>query len=280
MTEYFLQKNVCKLYMKDIEIIKKEFISLLTQRKIISSEIKKMQNYLNLMLSIYNEYVSKYSQSSENTHGLDSMFVQYRLLKLDYAHLTTIYKNIDNNLYCEYYKLFGIIKQYILREISDKKIKDIVLSKNYPKYKNFDYMKQYDITLLIDMHHIIISVINDLIQLLKTRNDRVSSCKKHNDGGVNLLQLIHVQTYNNNIINSKIEMFMNCLDSINVNHTHFFDNMLEKLKLCNNIPISRGIGLAISTTDLSIYQSQNGGSSIKTPNNIVISNNVNSNNIQ
>ena len=132
--------------------------------------------------------------------------------------------------------------------MNDKKIKDVILSKTFPKYKNFDYTKQYDITMLIDMHHVIISAINELNRVLKTRNDKVSSCKKHNEGGVNLIQLIHVQTYNNNIINSKIEMFLNCLDSINSNNNYYFDNMLSKLKLCNNTPFSRGIGMSISNT--------------------------------
>jgi NADPH-dependent 7-cyano-7-deazaguanine reductase QueF-like protein len=140
--------------------------------------------------------------------------------------------------------------------MGEKKIKEIILSKTYPKYKNFDYTKQYDITLLFDMHHVIISVINELIQTLKNRNDRVSSCKKHSEGGVNLLQLINVQTYNNNLINSKIEMFLNCLDSINVNHTYFFENMMSKLKLCNNTPICRGLGVA-GSTDISFSSVEN-----------------------
>lgn len=227
--------------MKDIETIKKDFIYLFAQRKKIDSEIEKMNDYLTITRNIYSQYVSKYSQSHENINGLDSMFFQYRLLHLEYNYLTTIYKNIDNNMYREYYKLFGIIKQYILTEIREKKIQDLILSKSYPKYKSFDYTKKYEIELVFDMHHLIVSVLNELIKILKIRNDVVNSCKKHGDDGVNLFQLIHVQTYNNNLLNSKIEMFSNWTDTIYLNHNYYFENILSKLTLSNNMTINTGI---------------------------------------
>jgi len=220
--------------MKDIETLKKDFIHLFEQRKNIDIEIEKMSNYINISRNIYNEYVSNYSQSNENVNGLDSAFFQYRLLNLEYVHLTSIYKNIDNNMYCEYYKLFGLIKQYILSDMKCKKIQDMILSKNYPKYKSFEYTKKYDIGLVFDMHHVIISVINELIQILKTRTETVDSCKKQGEEGVNIFQLIHVQTYNNNLLNSKIEMFLNCIDTITSTHNNYFENILSKLKLSNS----------------------------------------------
>lgn len=221
--------------MKDIESIKKDFIHLFAQRKTIDVEIEKMNNYLVVTRNIYNDYVSKYSQSNENINGLDSIFFQYRLLKLDYVHLTSIYKNIDNNMYCEYYKLVGLLKQYIITDMKEKKIQDIVLSKNYPKYKSLEYTKKYDIGLVFDMHHLIISVITELVQILNIRTDLVNSCKQHGEDGINLFPLIHVQTYNNNLLNSKIEMFLNWIDTINTNHNYYFENILAKLKLYNTM---------------------------------------------
>jgi hypothetical protein len=235
--------------MKDIETIKKDFIHLFAQRKNIDIEIQKMNGYLAITRNIYNQYVSKYSQSPENINGLDSIFFQYRLLNLDYAHLTAIYKNIDNNMYCEYYKLVGIIKQYIITDMKEKKLQDIILSKNYPKYKSFEYTKKYEIGLVFDMHHAIISIITELVQILKTRTDLVDSCKKHGEDGVNLFQLIHVQTYNNNLINSKIEMFLNWVDTITSTHNYYFENILSKLKLSNTTAVISGIA-RISETPL------------------------------
>lgn len=227
--------------MKDIETIKKDFIHLFAQRKNIDAEIEKMNNYLTITRNIYNEYVSKYSQSHENTNGLDSIFFQCRLLNLDYGHLTAIYKNIDNNMYCEYYKLVGLIKQYVITDMKERKIQDIILSKNYPKYKSFEYTKKYDIGLVFDMHHLIISVITELVQILKIRTGLADSCKKHGDYGINLFQLVHIQTYNNNLLSSKIEMFLNWMDTINTNHSYYFENILSKLKLSNTMTIISGI---------------------------------------
>ena len=223
--------------MKDIETVKRDFIHLFAKRKNIDIEIEKMHNYMSITRNIYNEYVSIYSQSSENINGLDSIFFQYRLLNLDYIHLTGIYKNIDNNMYREYYKLFGLIKQYIITDMKEKKVNDIILSKNYPKYKSFEYTKEYEIGLVFDMHHVIISVINELIQILKIRTELVDSCKKQGEEGVNLFQLIHVQTYNNNSLNSKIEMFLSWVDSITSTHNYYFENILSKLKLSNTITV-------------------------------------------
>ena len=228
--------------MKEIETIKKDFIQLFEKRKNIEVELEKMNNHMTISQNIYNQYVSKYSQSSENINGLDSILFQYRLLKLDYSHLLTLYKNIDNNMYFEYYKLFGIIKEYILTDMKEKKVSEIILPKNYPKYKSFEYTKKYELGLVFDINHVVISVINELIQILKLRTEQVNSCKKHGDDGVNLFQLIHVQTYNNNLLNSKIEMFSNWIDTINLNHDYYFENVLSKLKLSNSMTVIRGIG--------------------------------------
>ena len=62
-----------------------------------------------------------------------------------------------------YFKLHKIIVEYILTNIDDKKITDIVKVNNYPVYKDLEPYKEYKFETILDIHENILNLLNILM---------------------------------------------------------------------------------------------------------------------
>jgi hypothetical protein len=78
------------------------------------------------------------------------------------------------------------------------------------------------------MHAIIIQAICEISAILEKKEKDVSKNKKHTEKGINIDNLIHMKNYNNAIIRSKINMFIQYLDTFNNNHTNYFTNLMNR----------------------------------------------------
>ena len=92
MTEYFLQKNVCKLYMKDIEIIKKEKLS--AEKTALHFIAQKSEGCLRDALSILDKITSftggklTYANTLEHLNILDEYYYFTLLEHMQQQQLT------------------------------------------------------------------------------------------------------------------------------------------------------------------------------------------------
>ena len=69
--------------------------------------------------------------------GLDSFHFQGKLIDIEYEDIQRLYSAITNRIYCEYFKLYKIIVQYILDNIIEQKIIDLFhVNKSYTIYKD------------------------------------------------------------------------------------------------------------------------------------------------
>ena len=64
--------------------------------------------------------------------GLDSFHFQSKLIDIEYDDTKRLFMAIGNRMYCEYFKLNKIIIEYILNNIKEKKITEIIKINNYP----------------------------------------------------------------------------------------------------------------------------------------------------
>ena len=82
--------------------------------------------------------------------GLDSFHFQGKIIDIEYDDMKRLYYAITNRIYCEYFKLYKIVVEYIIENITDdKKLLDLVsVNNNFPIYKDLEPFKQYNFEII------------------------------------------------------------------------------------------------------------------------------------
>ena len=117
------------------------------------------------MRSYYKEYIEK--NKKNNMFGLDSFHFQSKLLELESTHLTEQYLLIDNRIYCDYYKLYEMIRVF-----HKKTFKIETQKRVYPIYKDLEPLKSYRFEDINHIHYDIIEMINQAYKIIEdTKNE-------------------------------------------------------------------------------------------------------------
>jgi hypothetical protein len=215
--------------MNDIPEIKKEFDKM----KIIRSEIKKVfveiESKISILKTIYLELLSTHQETSY-IFGLDSFHFQNKMIESDYAHICQTFLGIDNRIYCEYYKLYKIIHDYIKTEIHDTPLlsKCQTLHKKFPVYKDLDASRNYEFTTTNELHQTIMQVLFELGEFLKNKTEKLDEDNKQYKKGLYIDNMIHTTNYSNAILLERINMFIRFMEAFNKHHTTYLQRLLTK----------------------------------------------------
>ena len=141
--------------MKTLEELIKDFDHIKTLRSDIIEIFDEIQFNLDSLNKIYIEVVKKY-HNKDILFGLDSFYFQNKIIEMEYEGIHKIFISIDNRIYCEYYKLYKIIQDYIINDVKDSKIIEKLSKKTYPIYKDLEPLKVYDFDIICDINSAII----------------------------------------------------------------------------------------------------------------------------
>jgi hypothetical protein len=187
---------------------------------------------LRVLNEMHSEMV-KTHQDKNYTSGLDSFHFQNKLIQMEYDNMKNVFNFIDNRVYCEYYKLHRMLFDFIGKEIKDKAIVDklLITYKKYPIYKDLEPTKIYDFNITIEINHTIQNAIEILKEYLSGKKKELSDEKKRSEIGINIHSIIHEQLYNNIILEERIHMFENYLNTFISHHSKYFSRLTIKSKL-------------------------------------------------
>ena len=201
--------------------------------KAIRLKIKNTFEHVTTKKNTVYEYYIKYIEKNKknNFFGLDSFHFQNKLIELEYDNMTKLYNFIDNRMYCDYYKLFGLIIQFLKKNFKNDKYEILLKNNTYPIYKDLEQFKVYDFNVVNDIHHDIIVLINHSYDIVNRSNDEIKQDKQKLQNGLNIENYINNYIYTNNIIESNVKLFQNYLLSYHKYHAGFLNNLKEKLLL-------------------------------------------------
>jgi len=191
-----------------------------------------IEEKLKILNDLYDELV-KFHPDKNYTIGLDSFHFQNKLIQLEYDNMQHVFNFIDNRIYCEYYKLHRILYDFINKEIKEKNIVDklLITHKKYPIYKDLEPTKIYDFNITSEINHAIQNAIQELKEYLSEKKEELEDKKKRSEMGINIHSIIHEQVYNNILLEERIHMFENYLNTFISHHSKYFSRLLIKMKL-------------------------------------------------
>jgi len=216
--------------MSELNAIIEHFEYIKTMRAKVSAIFQDVKQKIGYLNKIYSDIVKNHSMK-EYTFGLDSFYFQTRLIELENENLNKMLNILTNRFYCEYYKLYKIIEEYITNEINDVKLNDKFSNKKvFPVYKDLDKNANYDFNLTIEIQRNIVKYIHDLGDYLRIKNIELKDNTKHSKLGINIENIVNYQHFFNALLNEKITMYIRYLETLNKHHTKYINRLFVTSK--------------------------------------------------
>jgi len=235
--------------------LKSEFNNLINIRNNVKNIFDILQSRIDKLKSLYSEFIHN-NKNQMFVFGLDSFHFQSKLINIEYNDMKRLFLAINNRMYCEYFKLNKIIIDYILININDTKIVEIIQNNNYPIYKDLEPFKEYKFETLMDIHENIIKMINILISELNSKENELTIHKTKQNIGLNIDNFITTFNYNNSIMREKIIMFITYIEFFHKLHTKYLKRFSNKIQLVykdinNDIKFDEAIEVSKKTNSFS-----------------------------
>ena len=227
-----LQKIILFNFIMETRLVKLkgDFNNIITIRNTVKNVFDILQVRINKLKLFYSEFI-KNSKNDMFVFGLDSFRFQSKLIDIEYDDMKRLFLAINNRMYCEYFKLHKIIVEYILTNIDDKKITDIVKVNNYPVYKDLEPYKEYKFETILDIHENILNLLNILMGSLSNKENELSIHKTKQRIGLNIDNFITTFSFNIIVLREKIIMFITYIEFFHKMHTKYLTRFSNKIQL-------------------------------------------------
>ena len=220
--------------MEGIKQIKVDFDTLTTLRSDILELFNENTSNISKINKIYIETV-KTHHSKEHLFGLDSFLFQNKMFEMEHENMRKVFNYINNRMYCEYYKVYKYIHDYVVNDIKYSKIIEKLAHHNYPVYKDLETTNLYDFDTVRDMYSTIIETINDLYEYLNLKNTKMVNDKEQIIMGINIDNIVNSEHFSNILLSERITMYIKYLEVINKHHTKYISRLIRKCKLAIEI---------------------------------------------
>ena len=210
--------------------LKNDFNNLINIRNNVKNIFEILQLRIDKLKLLYSEFI-KSNKNQMFVFGLDSFHFQSKLIDIEYDDTKRLFMAIGNRMYCEYFKLNKIIIEYILNNIRDKKITEIVKINNYPVYKDLEPFKEYKFETLMDVHENILKMITILVSELNNKENELTIHKTKQHIGLNIDNFVTTFNFNNNVMKERITMFITYIEFFHKLHTKYLKRFSNKIQL-------------------------------------------------
>jgi hypothetical protein len=217
---------------EQINDLKKEFTKLIDVRAEVHATFIGLNNIITKLNNIYTEFIKK-SQDNVLIFGLDSLRFQSKLIGIEYEDMKRLFYAINNRMYCEYYKLYKIIMDYIVENVSDVKIVEMVKSDVYifPVYKDLEPFKQYDIETIQSIHEAILIFLTSMCSHISSKQQELKTHQTTNKTGLNIDNFVMSFNFNLLVMKEKVALFINYLVFFHTSHLKLLTRFVTKVNL-------------------------------------------------
>ncbi len=212
-------------------IVKEAFEKLLELRQDICSVLDTLYGKHEVLVGIYRDLITTH-RNRDFVFGLDSFFFQNKLIQDDCDHLSNVLKSIDNRVYCEYLTVYKMIKEFAITDVNDTRLTShAAFKQSFKPFKHLDENQVHDIRAIKEIHQAIVSCNIELEGLLANRESELRNDKQQSDMGLNIDNLIYMESYRNEMLGSRIKMFYKYTAALGNHHANYYTRLLLKAKL-------------------------------------------------
>lgn len=210
--------------------LKNNFTNIVSTREDILSIMESVNQRIEKLKELYSEFV-KNNKKNLFVFGLDSFHFQSKLVDIEYEDLKRIFCIINNRMYCEYYKLYKIVTEYISHDVTDKKIVESVnLNNNFQAYKDLEPFKQYNFEHVKELHENVVLLLNLISNYLTSKKCELQSHETKRYIGLNIDNFVSTFSYDIFVMREKVNLFISYIEFFHNLHGKFLDRFLKKMQ--------------------------------------------------
>ena len=213
-----------------ISKLKIDFNNITSIRNNVKSVFDILQLRINKLKLFYSEFI-KNNKNKLFVFGLDSFHFQSKLIDVEYDDMKRLFLAINNRMYCEYFKLYKIITEYVYENINDKKITEIIKVNNFPVYKDLEPFKEYSFETTTEIHENILVIVNSIISNLNTRENELNIHRDKQALGLNIDNFITSYNFELTVMKEKISAFLTYIEFFHNLHTKHLKRFSNKIQL-------------------------------------------------
>ena len=163
--------------------------------------------------------------------GLDSFKFQSKLIDFEYADMQKFFFALNNRMYCEYYKLFKIVSEYVDKTIGTNKTFEMIKSNSiFPIYKDLEPYKQYSFEIIEEVHKTIILLLGGIQEHIVMKEGELDNYKLKQNSGLNINNFVNTFGFNVTMIKHNLNLFISYLDFFHYIHIKHFKRFSKKMK--------------------------------------------------
>ena len=232
-----------------IEKLKIDFDNIISLKK----EIAKVKNIINDKLSLlkvqYNELI-KVNQKKIILFCLDSFYFQYKTFVMELEHIDKYRSLMNNRMYCDYYKLYNIIINFIKDNKTDLELTDIDV-KSYTIYKDLEPFQEYKLEDIRDIHANILLLLNKLYNQSTSKSDKIDNYNDNHRVGYSISNFLNTLGYENRILQEQITLYINYLSFFQISEKKHLNRLFLKIQEFNKeIEESINTNITFSINDI------------------------------
>jgi hypothetical protein len=213
--------------------LKTDFNTISLIRSKIIGVFESLKNKSDKLKNLYADFI-KQSNSQLFIFGLDSFHFQSKLIDLEYDDMKRIFLFVNNRMYCEYFKLYKLICSYVIENITDKKIIEIIKGNNFPVYKDLEPFKEYKFEITMEIHENILVLLNSIISIINNRENELSIHRSKQLIGLNIDNFVNSFNYEIILMKEKINLFLSYIEFFHKLHNKYLKRFNNKIQLMIN----------------------------------------------
>jgi hypothetical protein len=218
----------------NLEQLKKNFLTIKDIRGKVTNIFTILESHLLNLKKTYSEFIENNRQNLF-VFDLDSFQFQSKLIDIKYEDMKRLFLAINNRMYCEYYKLYKIIAEYVKENINDKKTQDLIKITNiFPIYKDLEPYKQYKFEMIQEIHENIILLLYEINEFIMNKESELEIHKKKQDIGLNINNFVSTFNYSIIMIKEKGMLFISYIEFFHNLHTKYLQRFTMKMELMFN----------------------------------------------
>jgi hypothetical protein len=218
-----------------IEIIESIFQTILEKNIEIQTNLDAMTAKKDGLLNLYKHIIEE-NMTIVNT--LDIFHFQIKMLGNDLVYLTTKYKLTNNRIYCQYFKLYNNIQDFIEQNIPT--ILQTIPKGSFPTYDDTNPNKVYEFKIISDIHTAICLSLRSILDFLRIRNLEYKKYKHINSSGVYIDVFVETFKHKVRVLIDKTTLFSDILKFYNTTNVNNYTKLLNTIdftnqNVCNDI---------------------------------------------
>jgi len=210
--------------MCNIPKLQNDFNLILHLRTELQTKRDTLEEKLDEIKAQYNDLVKQNSKKIY-LYCLDSMYFQYKILRVELEQFQKTIALIFNRMYGDYYKLYNIIQSQCRENSTNIKMssEDVVV------YKDLDPFTEFSTDDLIVTHRIIVDTLGKLQELYSTKQEEINDHNANMRVGFSVSSFISTLSYENKILGEHISLYSNYLSFYHSSQRKYLDNVLGKI---------------------------------------------------